>query len=54
MKADYGELTSARIGHIAGEMRAQTDALARLCGNLGDYGTTTGGSGIWSSASWLG
>jgi len=34
----YGELTPARIGLISGEMRAQTDALARLCGNLGDYG----------------
>ena len=37
-ESTYGELTPARIGHIAGEMRVQTDALAHLCGNLGDYG----------------
>lgn len=34
----YGELTPARIGRVAGEMRAQTDALVRLCVNLDDFG----------------
>ena len=34
----YGELTPARIDRIAAEMRAQTDALARLCRHLGDHG----------------
>ena len=37
-ESKYGELTPARIGRIAAEMGAQTDALARLCGNLGDHG----------------
>ena len=37
----YGELTPARISHIAGEMQTQTDALARLCGNLDDHGHYT-------------
>ena len=34
----YGELTATRISRIAGEMQTQTDALARLCGNLDDHG----------------
>ncbi len=38
-ESKYGELTPARIDRLAGEMQAQTDALARLCGNLHNYGT---------------
>lgn len=34
---EYGELTSARIAEISQRMQPQTDALARLCGNLADY-----------------
>lgn len=34
----YGELTPARSAITAGAMRTQTDALARLCGNLEDHG----------------
>ncbi len=37
-ESGYGELTPTRISHIAGEMRTPTDALARLCENLADYG----------------
>lgn len=37
-ESSYGELTPARIGHVAGEMQTQTEALARLCGNLDDHG----------------
>ncbi len=37
----YGELTPARISHVAREMQTQTDALARLCGNLDDHGHYT-------------
>ena len=37
-ESSYGELTPARISHIAGEMQTQTDALARLCRNLDDHG----------------
>ena len=33
----FGELTLERIEAVAGQMRAQTDALARLCENLTDY-----------------
>ena len=33
----YGELDSARISRIAGRMQRQTEALVRLCENLGDY-----------------
>ena len=37
-ESDYGELTPTRISQIAGEMQTQTEALARLCENLVDYG----------------
>lgn len=33
----FGQLTSARIRAIADVMRAETDALCRMCANLGDY-----------------
>ena len=33
----YGELDAARISRTAGHMQAQTEALVRLCENLGDY-----------------
>ena len=34
----YGELSPGRIDRIAGEMRTQTESLARLCENLDDHG----------------
>ena len=34
---NYGELDSTRMSRVAGKMRAQTDALARLCENLSEY-----------------
>lgn len=37
-ESSYGELTPARISQVAGEMQTQTEALARLCGNLDDHG----------------
>ena len=35
--SDYGKLSEERIGEVAGKMRVQTAALARLCENLPDY-----------------
>ena len=36
-KADYGELDATRVNQVAVQMQAQSEAIARLCENLGDY-----------------
>ncbi len=36
-EGNYGELAVQRVEQVAGEMQAQTEALARLCDNLVDY-----------------